>query len=67
MPADSFCPSRPPRPRFRMLNGILGPLTGARWSALKLRCWHQPNGAKLRTSIWVRNVRKRSKRVFLCR
>jgi hypothetical protein len=50
-----------------MLSGIVGAPTGFRWSALKLHCWHKPNGSKLRTSIWVRNVRKRSKRVFLCR
>jgi hypothetical protein len=58
-------PSGQPQPadraRYLPLPAVVGKPARSRWGGLKFR---PPRGAKLRSSIWVRGIRLRSKRVF---
>lgn len=47
------------------LHALGGKRVRSRWGELKFRPSPAAFGARLRASIWVRNIRGRSKRVFL--
>ena len=66
MPFEPPQPPRAPAQRYVPLLALSGARSRTRWGGLKFRPSHSVFGTKLRSSIWVRNMRSRSKRVFLC-
>jgi hypothetical protein len=55
-----------PGHRYVPLQAVTGKRPRGPWAGQKFRPSSSASGAKLRSSIWVRPVRRRSKRVFLC-
>jgi hypothetical protein len=67
MPLDQAHPaSIPAGHRLLSLNVVVGKRAQGSWGGLKFRPSQSAFGAKLRSSIWVRNIRRQSNRVFLC-
>ena len=62
-PSSHARPAARPERRYLPLHAVVGKPARSRWGGLKFR---PAFGAKLRSSIWVRNIRRRSKRVFFC-
>lgn len=65
MSSSRKTPAGRPGHRYLPLPGLDGRRTRSRWGGLKFRPGQAAFGAKLRSSIWVRHIRGRSKRVFL--
>jgi hypothetical protein len=59
-------PAGRPGHRYLPLHALVGKRPRQRWGGLKFRPSPSAFGARLRSSIWVRNIRERSKRVFFC-
>jgi len=65
MSSSQAYPAGRPVHRCLPLHAVAGKRLRGPWGGLKFRPSPSAFGAKLRSSIWVRHVRRRSKRVFL--
>jgi len=59
-------PAGSPGHRYLPLQAVTGKRPRGPWGGQKFRPLPSAFRAKLRSSIWVRHMRRRSKRVFLC-